>query len=88
MSELLRGEVSAMGYLETLNFSLCSKGDLSERLNRESIQDAVVIENPKTIEFQVGRTTLLPGLLRSVLNNKSNKVPFRVFELGDVILLS
>ena len=51
MSELLRVEVSGMGYLETLNFSLCSKEDLGERLNRETVSDAVVIENPKTIEF-------------------------------------
>lgn len=47
-----------------------------------------MITNPKTIEFEVGRTTLLPGLLKNVFYNKKNKIPFKLFELGDVMYLT
>jgi phenylalanyl-tRNA synthetase beta chain len=39
----------------------------------------ITIANAKTKEFQTGRTTLLPGLLRTVLENKSNPLPYKLF---------
>lgn len=47
-----------------------------------------MIANPKTIDFEVGRTTLLPGMLKNVFNNKKNKIPFKLFELGDIMYLT
>lgn len=76
-----------MGFCEALNFSLCSKDDITTNLKIEEEKRAVEISNPKSLDFQVGRTTLLPGLLKCLANNKSNKVPFKFFELGDVLLL-
>ncbi len=73
--------------MSCLNFSLCAKDDLTKRLLRENDDKAVIISNPKTQDFQVGRTTLLPGLLKSLQSNKKNKLPFQLFELGDVMLL-
>lgn len=85
--ELMRAELAFSGYAECLNFSLCSKEDLGAKLLQEEDQNAVVIGNPKTKDFQVGRTTLLPGLLKTLATNKKNKLPFKLFELGDVMLL-
>lgn len=86
-SELMRQELAFAGFTECLNFSLCAKDDLGKRLLRGDDERAVVISNPKTQDFQVGRTTLLPGLLKSLQSNKMNKLPFQLFELGDVMLL-
>ena len=47
----------------------------------------IKIENAKTKEFQTGRISLLPGLLRTVCENKSNPLPYRLFEAGDCIIL-
>ena len=85
--ELMRAELAFSGFTECLNFSLCSKEDLGARLLQDEDQNAVVIGNPKTKDFQVGRTTLLPGLLKTLATNKKNKLPFKLFELGDVMLL-
>jgi phenylalanyl-tRNA synthetase beta chain len=45
----------------------------------------VRIANPKTLEFQVVRTTLLPGLLKTIRENRSHALPIRVFESSDVV---
>lgn len=39
-----------MGYTECMNFVLCSKDDISNKLNRELGEDVVIIGNPKTTE--------------------------------------
>lgn len=70
-----------------MNFSLCSRDDLTRNINKKECENAVEIANPKTLDFQVGRTTLLPGLLKNLSHNKNNKLPFKLFELGDVIIL-
>lgn len=44
------------------------------------------IANPKTLEFQVVRTSLLPGLLKTLRENRSHALPVRVFEAADVVL--
>jgi len=85
-SDLMRGELVAAGYKECLNFSLCSRDEISVLLNRPMDPKAIHISNPKTHDFQVGRTTLIPGLLKTITSNKSNKLPFQIFEVGDVVL--
>jgi phenylalanyl-tRNA synthetase beta chain len=47
---------------------------------------AVKIANPKTLEFQVVRTSLIPGLLKTIRENRSHALPMRVFETADVVL--
>jgi phenylalanyl-tRNA synthetase beta chain len=48
-------------------------------------QTAVKIANPKTLEFQVVRTSLLPGLLKTIRENRSHALPLRIFETSDVV---
>ena len=43
------------------------------------------IANPKTQEFQVVRTSLLPGLLKTIRENRSHPLPVRIFETSDVV---
>ena len=56
LSERLRIELAAAGFTEALTFSLCSREDIGEKMRQvgQPMQlDAVHIENPKTLEFQV-----------------------------------
>lgn len=75
------------GFLEAVTFSLCSWNDVTVNLRKEEEKNAVELMNPKTVDFQVGRTSLLPGLLKTVAHNKRHKVPFKFFEIGDVMFL-
>ncbi|CAH0723889.1 unnamed protein product, partial [Brenthis ino] len=87
LTEQFRQECAHAGYTETLTFTLCSKEDISTKLGR-SIEElpAVHISNPKTLEFQVVRTTLLPGLLKTLASNKKMPLPLKLFEISDVVL--
>lgn len=51
----------------------------------DGIDQAVKIMNPKTLEFQVVRTTLLPGILKTISYNKDMPLPLRLFEIQDVL---
>ncbi|KAK0061476.1 phenylalanine--tRNA ligase beta subunit [Biomphalaria pfeifferi] len=86
LSDLLRRDVAACGFTEVLTFALCSKSDIADKLGKK-IEDtkAVHIANPKTAEFQVARTTLLPGILKTIFHNKGMSLPLRLFEISDVI---
>ncbi|XP_012269008.2 phenylalanine--tRNA ligase beta subunit [Athalia rosae] len=87
LSDQLREEIAHAGFTEALTFSLCSREDISDKLGH-AIKDvpAVHISNPKTLEFQVARTTLLPGLLKTLAANKKMPLPQKLFEVSDVVL--
>ncbi|VDO67535.1 unnamed protein product, partial [Haemonchus placei] len=87
LSDLLRGEIAAAGWTEALNFALCSREDIASRLrDNKALENAVHISNPKTQEFQVARTSLLPGLMKTLSSNRDMPLPLKLFELQDVIM--
>lgn len=87
LAHLLRLEVAAAGYTEVLTFSLCSRDEAFAHLGRNDSDVAVHIANPQTIEFQVCRPSLLPGLLKTFQASKSNPLPLKLFEVADVVLI-
>uniref|UniRef100_A0AAR5PQH1 Phenylalanine--tRNA ligase beta subunit n=1 Tax=Dendroctonus ponderosae TaxID=77166 RepID=A0AAR5PQH1_DENPD len=88
LSDLLRYPIAEAGFTEALTFALCSRDDISTKLGIDSIDKvpAVHISNPKTLEFQVCRTTLLPGILKTIAANKKMPLPLKIFEVADVVL--
>ncbi|XP_023015734.1 phenylalanine--tRNA ligase beta subunit [Leptinotarsa decemlineata] len=88
LTDLLRGPIAEAGFTEALTFTLCSRDDISTKLGLDSIDQvpAVHISNPKTLEFQVCRTTLLPGILKTISANKKMPLPIKIFEISDVVL--
>ncbi|GMF12726.1 unnamed protein product [Phytophthora lilii] len=90
LGDLLRDEISRAGYIELLTHGLCSHKENFEYLNREDDgHSAVVLSNPATIEFEVVRTSMLPGVLKTIQNNKamSIKEGLKLFEVSDVVLI-
>lgn len=47
---------------------------------------SVSVSNPKTIGFEIVRTTLIPGILKTLANNKQLPPPIWLFEVGDVVI--
>jgi len=86
LTDQLREQVAQAGFTEALTFSLCSRDDVSTKLRREMPDNAVHIANPKTLEFQIARTALLPGLLKTVQANLNMPLPMKIFEISDVVL--
>jgi len=86
LSDLLRLEVAMAGYTEVLNMALCSREETFNFLNRPDDGSAVTIANPQTAEFQVARTSLLVGILKTASNSRKMPLPIRVFEVSDIVL--
>lgn len=47
---------------------------------------AVVLSNPKAREFEIVRTTLFAGILKTLGANRDSKLPLEIFEVGDVVI--
>src|SRR5688572_14926177 len=47
----------------------------------------VVLSNPKSTDYQMVRTSLLPGLLNSLKNNIKIGIPLKIFEISDIVRL-
>ena len=104
LSDLLREKLAMFGYDECLNWTLCSEKENFTAMGREKVPTVVTdagtckwdlskevpvrLSNPKTKEFEIVRTSLLPGLLKVVASNKHNPVPIKLFEVGDVVFQS
>ena len=64
----------------------CSHEENFEWLNHEDDNNtAIKIANPKTLEFQVVRTSLIPGLLKTIRENRSHSLPIKVLETSEVV---
>ncbi|XP_047981822.1 phenylalanine--tRNA ligase beta subunit, cytoplasmic-like isoform X2 [Salvia hispanica] len=86
-SDLIREEIATVGYTEVLTWILCSSKEISTMLNREEDKTAAINGNPRSADFEVVRTTLMPGILKTVGHNKDHPKPIKIFEVGDVVQL-
>jgi len=87
-SNKVRRIMIGAGYLEVINFLLAS----SEKqfiFMRQKFEEGeiTIIENPVSKEYNTLRTKILPKLMETLLLNRSEEKPIRIFEVGDVILL-
>ena len=90
LSDMLRVELACAGLTEILTFGLCSRLANFEWLGREDDgKTAVSLANPKTLEYQVARTTLLPGLLKTLEEHRAEQTAqgLKIFEVSEVVLL-
>ena len=85
LGDIVRQETAMAGWSEVMPLILCSHDENFGWLNRKDDGNtAVKLANPKTAEYQVVRTSLLPGLLKTIRENKKHSVPIKVFEVSDV----
>lgn len=87
-SHVIRLEMAMCGFTEVLSFILCSLNDNFAMLNREDDKStAVIIGNPRSSENETARTSLMPGILKTIGQNKAHPKPIKIFEVGDIVLL-
>ncbi|PIN23352.1 Phenylalanyl-tRNA synthetase beta subunit [Handroanthus impetiginosus] len=87
-SDLIRAEIAMVGYTEVLTWILCSYKENFTMLNRKDDKSTAAINgNPRSADFEVVRTSLMPGILKTVGQNKDHPKPVKIFEVGDVVLL-
>ncbi|BBN19081.1 phenylalanyl-tRNA synthetase beta chain [Marchantia polymorpha subsp. ruderalis] len=87
-SDLLREQIALAGFTEVLTWILGSNMENFTMVNREDDKKkSVQIGNPRTSDFEVVRTSLLPGMLKTLAHNKKTPRPVKLFEVSDVVLL-
>ncbi|KAF2757913.1 phenylalanyl-tRNA synthetase [Pseudovirgaria hyperparasitica] len=85
LGDIVRMEAAMAGWSEVMPLILCSHDENFAWLNRiDDGNTAVRLQNPKTAEYQVVRTSLFPGLLKTIRENKHHSVPMKIFEVADV----
>ncbi|KAI9715633.1 MAG: phenylalanine--tRNA ligase subunit beta [Chrysothrix sp. TS-e1954] len=90
LADIARYAAAKAGWTEVLSLILCSHDENFAWLKRKDVNPdgsgslAVRLQNPKTSEYQVPRTSLVPGLLKSLNANAHHRVPMKIFEVSDV----
>ncbi|CAO3699457.1 unnamed protein product [Rhizopus stolonifer] len=85
LSDHVRRELAMSGFTEVAPLILCSHDENFKFLNKkDDDKTAIKLANPKTIEYQVVRTSLLPGILKTLNSNKKLALPIKVFEVSDI----
>ncbi|KAK8865682.1 phenylalanine-tRNA ligase, beta subunit [Kwoniella newhampshirensis] len=85
LGDVIRKECAMAGWIEALPLILCSHDENFAWLNRpDPGHYAVHLANPKSTEYQVVRTSLLPGMLKTARENKALPLPMKIFEVSDV----
>jgi phenylalanyl-tRNA synthetase beta chain len=82
-TDKIRNEMALAGFNEVLTLTLLSKTE-----NFIDSELAVELLNPKSKEYHVARTSLIPGILKSIASNLHGKIPIKMFESSDVVILS
>jgi len=81
MTELLIGH----GFNEVMNYILSSPEKEFEYMMIETEKEIARVENPVSEDSVSLRSWLLPGLLTNLKNNKTQGLPRKLFEIGDVV---
>jgi len=86
LTDLFRIELAQVGFIECLTMALLTVKDNFLNMNKnESL--CVKITESKTSEFEIFRTSLMPGMFKTIEANKSVQLPFKIFEISDIVLL-
>jgi phenylalanyl-tRNA synthetase beta chain len=90
MLRKIREVLCHMGFSETVHFSFVDKGQAENYLSSfASAKDKTIpLKNPLSSENDTMRTSLIPGLLKTIQNNLSKgQKPLKLFESGSIYFL-
>jgi phenylalanyl-tRNA synthetase beta chain len=85
LADIIRLEAAMAGWAEVMPLILCSHDENYAWLQKKDDGRCVRLQNPKTAEYQIVRTSLIPGLLKTIRENRKHAVPMKVFEVADVV---
>ncbi|KAG0569879.1 hypothetical protein KC19_6G122900 [Ceratodon purpureus] len=87
-TDLIRAEVAMAGFTEVVTWILCSHEENFKMVNRKDDGNtAVIVGNPRSADFEVVRSSLLPGMLKTMGSNKDAPRPLKLFEVSDIVRL-
>jgi phenylalanyl-tRNA synthetase beta chain len=82
----LRNLLIGYGLQEVVTFILTNKENCFKKMRMEE-KDVIETANPKTEEYSIVRSWLLPSLMEVLWRNRHREYPQNIFEVGDVVKL-
>ncbi len=83
----MRQTLRNFGYSEAINYSFIegSEAEAFKEVYAETDAKCIPLNNPLSVDMNMMRTSLLPGLLKTALRNiHKGQKPIKLFELGNV----
>jgi len=84
LANVVRQIMIGLGFTEVMNFIL-TNNDIQFRRMRRKPEKTVKIANPTSSEYNIARTSLLPSLMKNLMDNKHESFPQKIFEVSDII---
>jgi phenylalanyl-tRNA synthetase beta chain len=75
--------MTGLGFTEVMNFTLSNETVHYEKM-RLKTRSVIKLANPVSAEYTILRESLLPSLLKNLMDNKHESFPQRLFEVSDV----
>ena len=85
LESLGRRLMIGLGYQEVMNFTLTNEPEHYDCMRIKSLP-LVRLLNPVSSEYTILRESLLPGLMGTLKTNRHERLPQRLFEIGDIML--
>ncbi len=82
-ANLVRQIMTGLGFTEAMNFTLTNETVHYEKM-RLKASSVIKLANPVSAEYTILRQSLLPGLMKNLMDNKHESFPQRLFEVSDV----
>ncbi|MFP4609309.1 MAG: phenylalanine--tRNA ligase subunit beta [Candidatus Aenigmatarchaeota archaeon] len=88
LKEALRELLIGHGFNEVMNYMLTNEELGFDMMGEEAgeSEESALIKNPVSENTGAVRTWLLPGLLSNLRENKTEPLPQKLFEIGDVVM--
>jgi len=83
----VREVMIGLGFTEVMNFILTNE-EIEYKKMRRKTDRAVKIANPASSEYNIARTSLLPSLMKNLMDNKHESFPQKIFEVSDVVKIN
>lgn len=79
----VRQLMTGLGFTEVMNFTLISEA-FEYDMMRLKVRNVIKLANPVSAEYTILRESLLPSLMKNLMDNKHEGFPQRLFEVSDV----
>jgi len=82
-ANVVRQIMTGLGFTEVMNFTLINEIAHYEKM-RLKASNVIRLANPVSSEYTILRESLLPSLMKNLMDNKHESFPQRLFEVSDV----
>ena len=82
-ADVVRQIMTGLGFTEVMNFTLINEVTHYEKM-RLKARNVIKLANPVSADYTILRESLLPSLMKNLMDNRHESFPQRLFEASDV----